>query len=356
MKRICTRCNRISIDGNLWCQEKNCPAENTPEIFENSEWIGNIEILKLVTVLRTSAIYIARRDNENVLLKVAHYGFEERLKRESQILLKIQKKGAHPALPVLLPAYKNASVDNYPYGKNAFNGKTLYYEVFKFVDGRILRDSLIYNAQPWYLEAGWITLTLADAIVLLKQNQILHFCLSPDIVLIRYDQQHYPHPILLDLGVASAPNELMQNWNQSLVHPAYIAPELITLKGKVGPPTEVYGLGLTLFEMLAGFPAYNFISKRDEDVYNAVLTVPPPPTGRIDLKNLPEIAEKAINKTYDYRQKDIIEFARQLQANIPVVPVEKKPFKINWRTVGIVMAALMAISLLVTLALIFNPA
>lgn len=313
--------------------------------------IGNIEILKLVTVLRTSAIYIARRDDENVLLKVAHSGYEEKIKRESHVLQKILKTRNHPALPVLLPAYKNTSVETYPYGKNAFEGKTRYYEVFKFVDGKMLRDALIYNAQPWYLEAGWITLTLADAILLLNQNQILNFCLSPDSILIRYDQKQIPHPILLDLGVACSPNELLQAWNPSFVHPAYIAPELIAMKGKVGPPTEVYGIGLILFEMLAGFPAYNFTSKRDEDVYNAVLSVPPPSTGRIDLKNLPEIAEKAINKTYDYRQKDIIEFARQLQTNIPPVPVEKKPFKVNWRTVGIVMVALMAISLLLAMVL-----
>jgi serine/threonine protein kinase len=352
MKRICTRCNRISIDGNLWCQEKNCPAENTPEIFENGEWIGNIQIVKLITVLRSSAIYAARRDTEDILLKVAHYGFEEKIKREAHILLTLQKKGPHPALPVLLPAYKNAVLDSYPYGKNSFEGKTRYFIVFKYMEGDLLRDSLYRNAQPWYLDAGWITLALTDAILLLNQNNILHFCLSPDVVLIRYDKQQTPRPVLLDLGIACTPNELVQAWHPDYVHPAYIAPELIAMKGKVGPPTEVYGLGLMLFEMLAGFPAYSFTSRRSEDIFNSILTAPQPMTGRIDLKNLPEMAEKAINKNYDQRQKDVIEFARQLQANMPPVPVEKKPFKINWRTVGVVTVAMLAISLLLALVMI----
>ena len=352
MKRICTRCNRISIDGNLWCQEKNCPAENTPEIFENGEWIGNIQIVKLVTVLRSSAIYVAKRDTDDILLKVAHYGFEEKIKRESHILLTLQKKGAHPSLPVLLSAYKNAVVDNYPYGKNSFEGKTRYFEVFKFVEGDILRDSLYRNAQPWYLDAGWITLALADAILLLNQNQYLHFCLSPDIILIRTDKQQTPRPMLLDLGIACTPAELLQAWNPGYVHPAYIAPELIAMKAKVGPPTEVYGLGCVLFEMLAGFPAYSFSSRRDEDIFNSILTSSQPLTGRIDLKNLPEIAEKAINKNYDLRYKDVMEFARQLQPNLPAVPAEKKPFKINWRAVGVVTVALLAITLLFALVMI----
>ena len=352
MKHICTRCNRISIDGNLWCQERDCPAENTPEIFDDGEWIGNIQIVKLITVLRSSAIYAARRENEDILLKVAHYGFEDKIKREAHLLLNLQKKTAHPVLPVLLPAYKNGSVDNYPYGKNSFEGKTRYFEVFKYMEGDLLRDSLHRNAQPWYLDAGWITLALADAILLINQNSFLHFCMSPDIIMIRTDKQNVPRPVLLDLGIACQPNELLKAWNPKHVHPAYIAPELIAMQGKVGMPTEVYGLGLVLFEMLAGFPAFSFASRREEDIFNSILTAPRPLTGRVDLKNLPDIAEKAINRSYELRFKDVMEFARQLQANMPSVPQEKKGFKVNWRAVGVVMVALLAISLLVTLVMV----
>ncbi len=64
MKRICQRCNVISQDFNLWCQEKYCPAENATEIFDNGEWFGPIEIIQPIVVTRSAIVYHARREEE----------------------------------------------------------------------------------------------------------------------------------------------------------------------------------------------------------------------------------------------------------------------------------------------------
>ena len=57
MNRICLKCNVISQDFNLWCQEKYCPAENATEIFNNGEWFGPIEIIQPIVILRSAIVY-----------------------------------------------------------------------------------------------------------------------------------------------------------------------------------------------------------------------------------------------------------------------------------------------------------
>ncbi|MDZ4159916.1 MAG: hypothetical protein U1B80_09010, partial [Anaerolineaceae bacterium] len=64
------------------------------------------------------------------------------------------------------------------------------------------------------------------------------------------------------------------------------------------------------------------------------------------------IAERAIHRNYLARQPDVLTFAREIQANLPVVPREKKGFKVNWRKVVVVVATLLLLSLLLASAAI----
>jgi hypothetical protein len=352
MKYICPKCNRISVDGNLWCQEKYCPAENTLQIFDSGEWFGNVEIVETLTILRSSAIYKARRDDKKILIKVAHPGFEERLKRESSALLDLSRHGQHAMLPTLLPAHEQAALQQFPYGKIVYAGKIRYYSIYDHVDGDILRYDLLKNPQPWYQHVGWLMISLSDVLVLLHQKGFLHLCLCPEVVMTRFDKQKIPRPTLLDLGISCTPEQVSSMWDPIYAIPAYTPPELIKMKGNVGPRSDVYGLGLMLFEMLTGSPAYEYRLKKDEEVYQEILSGSTPSTGRVDLKNIPQIAEKAIQRLYTNRYEDVLSFAKDLHANFPLVPKEKKGFKINWRTVAIVIGAALILSLLLVFAAI----
>jgi serine/threonine protein kinase len=338
------------VDGNLWCHEKYCPSERPPEIFDNGEWFGNIEIVEMLAVLQSAAVYEARRGKSKVLLKIAHKGCHEKLKREAQTLLTLKQHGQHPMLPVLLPAHEQAGVKDYPYGKLVVNGQVKYFMVFQYAEGDILRSLLLKNPQPWYQHAGWMVISLADVLAYLHQNQKLHLCLSPEIILVRYDKQEIPRPVLLDLGIADSPQTVRINWQRHFSLPAYTAPELVEMQGMVGSASDVYGLGLLLYEMLAGKPAFEFRLQKDEDIYQAVLKGCKEPTGRTDLKNIPAIAEKAIQLNYDARQEDVFIFGRDLQANFPPIPREKKGVRVKWHTVAIIVGAALAISLLLVLA------
>lgn len=335
----------------MWCQETYCPAENATEIFDNGEWFGPVEIIQPVVITRSSIIYEARRAEERILLKVANVGCEDKLRSEARAFLQLAKAGKHPMLPVLLPAHPEGDIQNHPYGWTVIKGRVKYFEVFEFTDGTILRNLLLRNSQPWYQHVGWIILSVADVVYYLHRAGKLHLCLNPDMILVRFDKQGTPRATLLDLGLSVDGRELFQNWNENYNLPAYTAPEIIDGTGRIGAASDVYGLGMLLYEMLAGRPAYEYHLKKDESVFRNILQGNFKPTSRIDLKNIPEIAEKAISLRIDQRYPDVMAFAAALKPNFPPIPVEKKPFHINWRLVFIVLGALIAISILLGLAL-----
>ncbi len=350
MKRICQRCNVISQDFNLWCQEKDCPAESATEIFTDGEWFGPIEIIQTIVVARSAIVYHARRGEEEILLKIANVGCEEKLRFEAKTFLQLAKSGQHPALPVLLPAHPQGNIESHPYGWTVINGRLKYYEVFQYADGTILRNLLLNNPQPWYQHAGWIILSVSDVIFYLHKAGKLHLCLNPDVILVRFDKKGIPRPILLDLGVGNSGQNIFEIWNSNYNLPAYTAPEIVDGHTGVGPGSDVYGMGMLLYEMLAGRPAVEYHLKKDAAVIRGVLDGNFKPTGRIDLKNIPQIAEKSTNRQYDQRFKDVLTFAQALQPNFPPIPAERKPFKVNWRMIFIVIGSLLAISLLLLLA------
>lgn len=345
MKRICTVCHRMSVDGNLWCQEPDCPAGNMPLIFEYGESLGDIQVRRLLRSLRCSAIYEAQRGEEKVLLKVAHNNCQDQLRLEARTLVEMAQKTQHAMLPVLLPAYQQADPRQRPYGKTVFRGETKYYSVFAYAEGEFLHDMLLKNPQPWYQHAAWMAIMLADVIAFMHiQAKRLHLNLNPDAIYVRVDKGGVPRPMLLDLGLLGDQNQIDPAWVTRYAVPAYTAPEVLTREHPVSHAADIYGLGLVLYEMLAGHPAYEYAQRRDADVRQDVITRAPEPLSRTDLaKEIHEIVQQAIHRTPQYRQQDVRVFAKMLRTKFGEVPAEKKR---NWNRRF--MTAAVMVGLLVT--------
>jgi serine/threonine protein kinase len=341
MKRYCPKCGRISEDGNRWCPEIDCPAEEGPALLDYGDYLGDVKVVKLLRVLRSSAIYEAERGKDKVLLKVAHTGDEyaERLKREAKILaalrplplppiLKAFKADSRPVLPVLLPPYQRSP--NF-YGEITFRGERKCYAVFRYAKGTFLSDLLIENPQPWHEYAAWLVLDVAEALRPLV-GKACHLCLCPDMILVDTDAKGYYRPLPLDLGLVLGKLDREESrafWLQ-FSDPAYTAPELISLDKKVAaisPAADTYSLGMILRQMLVGQPA--FVSKlaRDSEVqeavrrYHGVLSL-----NRPELpKEVSTIVEKAVALAPTERYPDLNHFTSTLRKLFGRVPREEAP-------------------------------
>ena len=354
MKYVCTVCHRISVDGNLWCQDSDCPAGRMPLIFDYGEYLGDIKVLRLLRVLRAAAIYEAERNDEKVLLKVAHPGGQDQLRREARTLMELAKHQQHSMLPVLLPAYQQMDPRQRPYGKTVFRDETKYYEVFAYVPGEFLRDMLLQNPQPWYQHAAWMTISLADAIAFMHiKGGVLHLNLNPDAIYVRTDKEGIPRPLLLDLGMLGESSGIDPTWVKQFGVPAYTPPELIARDGPVSYASDVYGLGLLLYEMLAGHPAFRFDQRKDEDVRRLVVQGVREPLERTDLaEEIQQIVNMAVSRAPEQRQQDVRAFAKMLRTKFGEVPAEKR-FSFN-RTIlaGVIVIALATIVLIMLSALL----
>lgn len=359
MKQVCLLCERTSQDTNLWCQETYCPAELSPTILDYGEFLGDIEIVKPIIILRAAVLYEAVHHEQKVFLKVAHPGEynKEKLKREAEFLVQTNKdRGGHPAIPTIVPSHINTDVTEFSYGKAMIRGKLLYYYMLEYVaNAEPLRDLLLKNPQPWFKHIGWIMISLSSALSYMHKKQRLHNCLSPESLLVRFDRDNVPRIILHDFGVMSDPQNLSLNWNPMFVPPAYTAPEMINNRSiPANPNIDVYGLGMIMYEMLVGEPPVTFKLMSDIDVYKNVLKRKVAEMDRADLVSVPEIAINAVNHQPGMRTPNVTTFYQYLRGVFEDVPKERTSRWPSQRTIGVVIAATLAIAFLIALAVSLN--
>lgn len=329
MKRICSLCGQMSADGNLWCEQIDCPAGQIPVVLGYGEFLGDIKILRLMRLFRTAAVYEAERDEKLILLKVAHAGHEEALKQESLLLARLA--GARQAnLPRLLPAYKQGNIKAHSYGKAVFRDETKYYEVFEHIVGEFLRDRLLQNPQPWYQHAAWIALGVCRALsYLYKHDGGLNLNISPDVIVVAEDKAGTPIPVLLDLGLIIKPGSVDAEVRDRAYHhilPSYMPPEIMEPGARLTEASDVYGVGLLLFEMFTGFPAYLYRLKSDDDVRKELSRNPVPTIDRRDIpqaNNVQAILAQATHRNPSSRQPSILDLGKQLTTTFGDIPVMK---------------------------------
>jgi serine/threonine protein kinase len=355
MKQVCLLCERTSPDHNLYCQEIYCPAEMAPNILDYGEWLGDIEIVKPIVVLRSSVLYEARHQKNKILLKVAHPGEQhtERLKREAGWLCEMQgKKARSPYMPVLLPPYANTTITDNPYGKAMLRGHLLYFCLFEHFEGEPLRDILTKNPQLWLYHIGWLMISLSYAVAFLQSKGMLHCGITPETVLVRFDEaSNVPRVLLFDLGVVSTQRDVSALWDPAFVLPTYTAPELLTPGSPVANyATDVYGLGLTLYELLVGEPVFPFKLHSDDEVYQAVLRNQRVRMNRVeDVRLVADIATQAVQPQMSARQQNAAELADQLITYFGAVPGEKPRRWPSIRTTLILAGACLTVAFLITL-------
>jgi len=341
MNRFCERCERVISDGNFWCPDKDCPAEEGYPVLVYGDYLGDLKVTKMLRVWRTAALYEAQREKEQVLLKVAHPGDDnaERLRREAEVLeaLSPRQSGigaliqsflpkSRPLTPVLLPPYPTRS--KRPYGEITHLGELKVYSVFEHARGKILSDLLLETPQIWHTQVAWIIIATADALRSLAASNKCHLCLTPDTILLDTDAQGNLRPMLLDLGLLLDVGESSSLYNLSkLCEPAYTAPELLvdSQNSAHSLAADVYSLGMIFFEMLAGRPGFENKLRRDDQLREDVIQIRKSlSVGRPELEQsgVVGILERSVAPTGRYDH--VIEFSKALKKVYSSPPSERR--------------------------------
>jgi serine/threonine-protein kinase PknK len=143
------------------------------------------------------------------------------------------------------------------------------YIVMDLMSGGSLADRVERGPLPWP-EVLDIGVVLAGALETAHRHGVLHLDLKPANVLV----SRYGEPKLADFGISrlAGAAETSAGLRAS---PAFTAPERLA-DGSATVATDVYGLGATLFTLLAGSPAFQGGSDEPIVVLARVLGLPVP--------------------------------------------------------------------------------
>ena len=225
-------------------------------------------------------VYLAERDDglfeQQVAVKVVHSNLdadntEGRFARERSILAALK----HPHIARL---YDGGMTDD---------GRP--YLVMEYIDGRPLTA---------YCDAHRLSIrqrlelfrAVCAAVQYAHQNLVVHRDLKPSNILVTEGSDGAPTVKLLDFGIAKllaadddAPEESLTRTAHTVMTPEYAAPEQVRRR-PVTTATDVYSLGVILYELLSGHRPYRLRGLRPSQVEHLICEMDPPPPSTAVLR------------------------------------------------------------------------
>jgi serine/threonine-protein kinase len=159
----------------------------------------------------------------------------------------------------------------------------------EFLEGRTLRAVLTDSAALSWEDAVGITVQIASALAAAHRQQppIVHRDLKPENVMVLDDGTVK----VMDFGIAKVLQALSGTTTHSVGTLQYMSPEQIDATG-VDARSDLYCLGLVLYEMLAGGPPFESASPRE--LLNAQCTQKPPDLPEAVRAGLPRGVERLV--------------------------------------------------------------
>lgn len=179
-----------------------------------------------------------------------------------------------------------------------------------------------------YAEAIELVQQLTSALDYAHRQGMIHRDIKPDNVLLKPDtagQRLNYRPILTDFGLAklTASSDTAVTDQQPIGTYPYMSPEQC-LAESVDPRSDIYSMGILLYELTVGRLPYNPKSIAEAVRYHTREPLPLPSSLRLSYPaDLEAVIVKALQKDPNLRFQSAAEFANELQAMLR--PVSPKP-------------------------------
>lgn len=247
--------------------------------------IGRFEVVRELGRGAQGAVYLANDPQleRKVAIKTLRGGAgrkTEKLLHEARFVSKLQHAN-------IVPLYDAGEEDGAPY------------LVYAFVEGGTL-EKMLADGELHSVKSAEIACSILDALEYAHQQGVIHLDIKPANIMLG---QH-GIPMLMDFGIARLIQDDGGTQGEVAGTPRYMAPESVS-NGSVDKRSDLYSLGMVMYEMVAGRPAFD-----GENVFQIINSVAhddviPPSTYNpaIDAK-LEEIILKAVSKDSDRRYPD----------------------------------------------------
>lgn len=311
------------------------PADLLPDgiLPAEGEQVGPYRIVRPLGRGGMGAVFLAERADgqfeQQVALKLIRGGtasgqIVRRFQSERQILARLQ----HPQIARLLDG--GLTEDGQPYF------------AMEYVDGVPL-DQYCEAHDSSIEERLHLIRAACDAVQSAHRQLVVHRDLKPANILVTADSQVK----LLDFGIAkmlaraedAMSDPALTQTGHAVMTPAYAAPEQLR-REPVTTATDVYALGMVLYELLAGERPYDLSECSPAEMERIVgaqmprppSTVAPASRQRLLRGDLDTIVLKALRKEPERRYASAEALAKDLKRHLEGRPVEARPDTATYRT------------------------
>lgn len=308
--------------------------KNTVDTDYSGRKIGAYRIERLLAAGGMGKVFLAARQdgtfNKQVAIKIIHAGlkstqFIERFRQERQILAALN----HPNIASLIDG--GLTEDGTPY------------LIMEFVDG-IPINHYLETEQPDILKRLDLFHQICDAVGYAHRHLVIHRDLKPGNIFVDSDGRVR----LLDFGIAKVFDidadtvQTLLPENAAPYTPQYASPEQIE-GGPISTQSDVYALGVILYEMLSGQLPYSVENKAiweiREVIKQEIPILPsiaakkgtaPYPAKRLkgDLDN---ICLKMLKKEPELRYESVAELQNDIKRHLADLPVRAANDNLRYR-------------------------
>ena len=289
--------------------------------------IGRYRIIRLLGEGGMGAVYEAEQENprRTVALKVIKPGLASasllrRFEQEAHALGRLQ----HPGIAQIYEA-----------GTAAADFGVQPYFAMEFIRGKTLRDYAQDRrlTTPQRLD---LMAKVCEAVHHAHQRGLIHRDLKPSNIVVDEAGQ----PKILDFGVARVTDSDTQATRQTDVGQlvgtlAYMSPEQVLADPEeLDFRSDVYALGVILYELLAGSLPYNISRAKLHEAVQTIRDSEPVPIGslqRIYRGDIETIVTKALEKDKDHRYASAADLAADIRRHLASQPILARPPSAGYR-------------------------
>jgi WD40 repeat protein/serine/threonine protein kinase len=296
---------------------RGADAPAVPELAPG-DWFGGYDVIKELGRGGMGVVYLARQRStkRQVALKVIRADRLAHLtpRQRREWLTRFRTEGRAAARVTddrVVPVYEVGDVEGRP-----------FYSM-RYVVGQNLATMVEAGPMP-NKRAALLMEQVARAVQAIHDEGVVHRDLKPHNILV--DAKGRPYVSDFGLAKSLVDAETLTETGDLLGSPEYMSPEQAHDAARVGPATDVYGLGATLYALLTGRPPFQGTTVV-QTLYDVKHRDPVPPR-RLNLKaarDLETLALKCLEKESGRRLRSAAELADELQRYLEKRPIHTRP-------------------------------